>query len=447
MRLIRRISLWVIGISLTVGALVLAVRTLTEGTPLMCRTCNVIIISIGSLSAGHTGVYAPSVSTTPFLKKLADERAVVFERAYAQAPWTIPSAASMLTGHYPWDLNIWNLIDPLPQTSDTVARVFKDAGYRTALFSNGIVQSEFNFNQGFDEVEGTFLKDGAGEMRQTLADSVRFAEASTTVPFFMFIRPGDLHDSYGPGAVAEIAALNMKTGGPTANDAEKYRTIYDAQVSKADAALENFFKALDDSGLSKNTIVILTSDQGEEFNEHGTVGHHAASLYDESIRVPLMIVIPKVGPKRVRESVETRSIKATVLELTGIFANSGQASDSLVPFIQKDGETDRVALSATAQARNTLFTFLDIQSATLEKIAGHTLIPSVKNAPFKGPYASAAIQGKWKVIKQPDGEVELYDTEKDPGENNNIFSEKDGLQYEDKVIITKLLRLVAVNGI
>ena len=106
-------------------------------TSSLCKNCNVILISIDTLAASHTSPYDSTLDTMPFLRRLAERQGVVFEHAYSQAPWTLPSHTAMLTGQYPWNLGVWEFLDAVPKHADTLAEKLQRAGYRTALFSNG----------------------------------------------------------------------------------------------------------------------------------------------------------------------------------------------------------------------------------------------------------------------------------------------------------------------
>jgi len=109
-----------------------------------CVGCNVILISIDTLGAEHLGLYGYDVPTSPFLDKISGERGIVFNNAIAQASWTLPSHAAMLTSLYPEEMGIWLSTDALPQEAKTIAEVLKENNFITQAFSNGLLTLSYN---------------------------------------------------------------------------------------------------------------------------------------------------------------------------------------------------------------------------------------------------------------------------------------------------------------
>lgn len=422
----------------------------------LCEACNVVLISIDTLGAKHTSVYDESLDTTPFFKKLADEKGIVFEHAYAQAPWTLPSHTAMLTGRYPWDLGMWEALDALPESADTLAERFVRAGYTTALFSNGaFVHPEWQFDQGFEEAHGSFTEDAWNDLPGLFEEGGAWALSKKDggKPFFLMLRPFEVHDPYGtPGAegidIHEIVDENTKLGGPTSEDADRFRTAYHTEVRKMDRALEELFGVLEASGLMNNTVVIITSDHGEEFGEHGTIGLHSIALYDESIHVPFVLVIPGTKPTRVPATIEVRSTPATLLEAVGAGASTALMADSVLPFVNGKEIENRIALSRTMFERDTYLPNIEVGYTLMEKVKAGTEIPRERVRPYTAPYASAATEGHIKVINQADGTKEVYDRASDPGETQNLHSLLHTLSLEERGTIAKLfLALVSSNGL
>lgn len=421
--------------------------------PYECLGCNVILISIDTFGAKHSTVYDPTKDTTPFLKELADTRGIVFDHAYAQAPWTLPSHASFLTGKYPWGLNVWLSGDVLPQSATTIAELLHQGGYRTEAFSNGaFVQPEWHFDQGFDEFSGSLLGEGWNDMPTQFdeATSSLARSGTSTKPFFLFLHSFEVHDPYGvpgtakPIALRDIVLANTKPGGATPEDTERFLRAYESDLRTTDTSLRAFFDWLGTSGLSQNTIVIITADHGEEFGEHGTVGFHTVTTYDEVIHVPLIVVVPHTKAQRVTQSVEIRSIPATILDIVGVRSPQGIAS-SLVPLMRGTEHTNRVVVSRTALGRTQALAGIEQGYASLAKIHDGTLSLFEATTTYKGSATNSVLQGPWHVLQRPDGATEVYDLQNDPNEADNLFPTRRTLPVAARVEVEFLLRQLPIN--
>lgn len=381
-----------------------------------CAHCNVVLISIDTLGHDHLSLYDPSLDTSPFLTSLA-KNSVVFNRAFSQAPWTLPSHVAMLTGQYPWDLNIWIPSDVLSPDVLTLAEQLQAYGYKTAAFSNGaFVRPGWGLDQGFDEFYGSVQEKDWEDVPKIFTDASAWIEKrNSTEPFFLLIRPFEVHDPYIENGetvtVQEIAALNLSKSADTAMAASRYRELYRAEIRKTDAALKEFFTSLRDAGLLDSTIVIVTSDHGEEFGEHGTVGFHAVTTYREVLHVPLLIRTPSTQSARVDRSVEIRSIPATIFDLIGMPTNYTLAP-SLVPYMEGVDLGDQTARARTALNRNTLLTNF------VHGYGALGLIPKRRLTPYTGPYTDSVLVGSAHGIRHENGTVEYFNLETDFAERN-----------------------------
>ena len=420
--------------ALTLGVLIAAglyyvsplIKTSWKEQQLTCKGCNVILISVDTLGAKHTSVYNETLDTTPFLKTFADERGIVFEEAFVQAPWTLPSHAAMLTGEYPWDLNVWLGIDALPEHAHTLSEELKDGGYHTAAFSiGGFVQPQWNFDQGFNEFYGTLGSESDWQDLPGLTQDalVWIEEYDKEEPYFLFLRPFHVHDPYGnpenPESIqiANIVDANLKPGGPTLDDATRFQNAYREEVREMDAAFEEFFTTLESAGELENTIIILTSDHGEEFGEHGTVGFHSFTLHRELIHVPLIVFTPHAVPDRISQSVEIRSIPRTTLDLIKASENEFPGS-SLLPYMTGRTKNNMRAESQTLIARDVTLPQLVEGYKTV-----HTLVPEERVVAPTLPPQRSVVEGMWHVIQNTDGSFELYNMRNDPEEIHNIVTD------------------------
>ncbi len=287
----------------------------------LCPRCNVVVISIDTLRADHVGAYGYPRPTTPWLDRFAS-RSVVFERAISQSAWTRPAHASMFTGLYPVEHGIVTVHPPrrLSPEIPTLASVLSQAGYRTAAFvGGGNLSAEFGFAAGFE----TYRSPGR-RFSETVPAALAWIDENAARPFFLFVHGLDAHRPYRADA-ADRLALGLPAE-PERNFAQACHgrpdapvqplvDQYDAAVHQADRFLGLLLEALDSDRLRDRTLVIVTSDHGEEFREHGGC-FHIRSLHREIVEVPLMIRLPGVPPRRVPGVVPASvALAPTVLEL------------------------------------------------------------------------------------------------------------------------------------
>lgn len=410
-------------LALSAAAISVFVRGTPNAEPL-CERCNVILISIDTFGAKHSSVYNPGVRTTPFLEALAKD-GVVFERAYTQSSWTLPSHAAMVTGQYPWNIGVWDVLDPLPPTVPTLATALRDAGYHTAAFSIGaFVQPFMNFDLGFDEFSGTAEQARWNDVPEIFNDALAWVDArDTTRPFFLFLRPFELHDPYGADDgdvhLEEIVDLNTNAEPPSEEDARRLRDLYRSDIARVDEALKTFVEELTARNLRENTILIITSDHGEEFGEHGTVGFHSVTLYPENIHVPLVFSFPDAPSMRVPYTVEVRSLPKTVTELVGVGAPTSFEAASLVPFIRGTEENHRTARALTVHQRDELLQTIEAAYEAVKYNPVAEKLPA-RREPYTGPYLASVIHGPWQTIATWSNEHEVYNLDNDPEAKNNL---------------------------
>ncbi len=303
---------------------------------------NVVVLLIDTLRASKLqAYYAKSRVKTPAIDRFVSEGAL-FERAQSPENWTKPAVASVLTSLHPATHNTKQDASKLPRSALMLSEVYKKAGFKTASFiANGYVSNAFGFDQGWDHYTN-YIR----ERRNTNASNV-FGEAQSWIRknkdgrFFVYIQTIDPHVPYDPpddflkmydakpysGQVQnrrthlmlDEAKKNPKKYKFTARDKERIEALHDGEISYHDAHFDKFLAMLDELGLSENTIVVVTSDHGEEFQEHGSWGH-GHSVYQELLGVPLLFRWPGVIPAnlRIEPVVSTMDIGPTVLEATGV---------------------------------------------------------------------------------------------------------------------------------
>jgi len=388
----------------------------------------VVLLVVDTLRADMTSMTGHYRHTTPQLDKLARE-GVVFTAAYAPSSWTVPSMASLHTGVYPASHGIVSgaIIgrfnqrevqqEVLPDSFVTLAESFHAAGYRTVgVAANRHLGEGLGFDQGFDAyyedarfvdakrlnaIARTYLEQGIGP---------RWERSFTAQPSFLWLHYFDPHAPYVPRLPwirafaddytdypwlypADLAGpeLSDEFPAPDADFRECALPLYEAEVAFWD---DRFRRLAERLGVAREDILLVfTSDHGEEFSEHGGLGH-AHSLYEELVRVPLVFYWPRgiPGGRTIDEPVSILDIYPTLLELAGLEPPPGLQGRSLAPLLR--GE-ERAA---------------DPQRELLFEL--HRPRPELQ----------AIRAGRFKLIRGTGagGRVELYDLEDDPGEHRDL---------------------------
>ncbi len=306
---------------------------------------NVVLVTIDTLRADRMSVYGYERATTPFLEQLAS-RATLFENAHSTSSWTAPSMASLFTSLPPRSHGIvTGFVDKrkvlnqerLSDDFDTLAEVLKRRGYQTfGISTNGHLTEATGFAQGFDVLEELDWQSAAEVNEKALLLGDRLQAAS---PFFLWVHYLDPHWPYEerqPWVDEYRAASPPPTPASDVSEqkADAIETFvdmglrYDSEIRYVDECLEQLFEAL---GLGAEELVIVTSDHGEAFFEHGKMGH-GHSLFNEEIRIPLLIRLPdQTGARRVQSPVSLLDLYPTILEAVGIDLPSETAGASLLP--------------------------------------------------------------------------------------------------------------------
>lgn len=320
--------------SLVVPLLVLC-AALGCGAPPAERRPGILLVSIDTLRPDHLGCYGYAPPTSPAIDRFCAE-SVVFERASAHAPSTLPSHASMLTSLLPHHHGAsFESKRALPDDILTLAEVVAAAGYRTAaLTGGGQIDPLFGLGQGFEDYRVLAADDFAA----TVDAGLEWLDRVGASPFFLFLHSYQVHHPYDPApeilaqfesgyegpfpdhtSVETIRAINAAGGELPAADLRHIVATYDAEIREVDNAFATLVDGLRQRGLWDSTLVVFTSDHGEEFGEHGFVGWHSHSLYEELLRVPLVIKLPagREAGRRVDSLVRSIDIAPTALKATG----------------------------------------------------------------------------------------------------------------------------------
>jgi arylsulfatase A-like enzyme len=320
----------------------------------------VVIVSIDTLRPDHLGCYGYARPTSPQIDRFREE-AVLFEEAVAHAPSTLSSHASLLSSLLPphHGASVLKRSAVAPGVT-LLAEVLRDAGFATASFNGGgQLHPVWGLDRGFDIYESFAESDGRrlGEdtLRERLDAARGWLESVRNEPFFLFLHTYEVHHPYTPDperlalmetgyagrlpgriSIRVLEKINdgIKTLHP--GDLEHIVATYDAEISSADAGFGELLELLRELGRYDSSLIVLTSDHGEAFGERGRVGWHGDTLYDEQLRIPLLIRLPggRLGGTTERGQVRGIDLAPTLLSLLGLTIPEGFGGVALDPASQ-----------------------------------------------------------------------------------------------------------------
>jgi arylsulfatase A-like enzyme len=470
----------------------------SSGAGAESRRPNVVLISIDTLRPDHLGCYGAQPSPSPRLDAFA-QQALRFTQAYSTSSYTLPAHGSMLTGQVPAVHGATDPADRLdPARSPFLAQMLADAGYVTAGFTGGAyMAADFGFAAGFDRyanndpvwaldsVRGQQLMEmGTGPNAAQHAELLRrYATPMITrwiesqddgTPFFLFAHTYVVHN-YAPdkARLRSHGLLGVKGQEERLDDDLRERfnfgetalhdevlgellPYYDATIEMADEFVGALLDALDRAGLADRTLVIVTSDHGEEFGEHGYFGH-GKNLYDSNVRVPLLVRLPggaggadggeSDGPRPIDDLVSLADLAPFVLRSVGL------APD---PRMSLGAEWDPSRLMPPARERVVLE--LDTKFERVSAIREGEMKLSVRTPPTRGddgaPARAPAANGAAPAAAQAaalDGQVQLYELAGDAAERTDLGGSRPEAaalraRLEQYQLLTMALRAAAGEG-
>lgn len=407
------------------------------------RSPNVVLLVLDSVRADHLSCYGYGRPTTPHIDRVA-EGGIRYERAYTASCWTLPSHASLFTGLYPSRHRTDFDTKALTEGIETWASFLSREGYATASFScNAFVSRHTDLARGFDvaaDVEGlvgggpsflgralraahrtarrTFQKDRGA--RRAWRQARRWLSETGDRPFFLFMNFMDCHLPYRlesdqllhfvePARRAEVARIPMDPFGAMAGrhvyepqDIEDLKAMYDGALRYLDGmvgALDAHLAAL---GRREDTLLIITSDHGESFGEHGLFDHQYG-LYEPLVRVPLVVRGPDLDSGLTEEG---------LAQLVDLFP-------SVARRLGREGPV------GDPSASDTLFSGPDRDFAASEYLVPNVAaiqrrFPGTDTSRFESAIRSIRDE-RYKCILRRDGRTELYDLETDPDELHNLY--------------------------
>lgn len=387
-----------------------------------------VLVVVDALRADHALGTDLGRQLMPVLNQVATF-GTSFKNTYAAASWTMPSIYSLMSGRWPWAVawvstsitvdnkviyrgvpttwpRIWAgayVATPASDRHPTLAELFTRAGYKTGVFpvQENLLKS-FGLTRGFADYDNgvwkRFNKSGnrpTGDHEVTRA--LHYIKAAAGQPFFTFVHLYDAHNPY--------LSPHSPQGGDTPLD--RYR----AALRSSDRQLGRLIHGLQQLGVAGSTILAVTGDHGEEFGDHGG-GHHGTSLYEELIRVPMLVAGPDIPRRQVDAPISLIDLAPTLVELAGLPPQSTFQGQSLLPLMRGQPQPARTLFSETV---------------------------------YKGIHEQyAAILGRHKLIwDRPGGYRELFDLQADPAEMDNLI-ERDEVRAAS--LMKELCAALATRG-
>jgi len=415
----------------------------------------VILIWADTLRRDHLGVYGYARPTTPVLERLARE-GTIFQDCVGQASWTKVATPSLLTSLYPTSHGVKEFTDRLPSAAATLAEAYREAGYATLSLSSILFTGRFtNLHQGFEELheDGSLPDRNSSKTSREYVDRVLpWLEAHREVPFFVFLHVADPHDPYRPYAPydtlwadaskresherdakhvktfiadpllrefgmpswAELAKARLDPKGYVAQD----RDWYDGSIRAMDAEIGRLVERLESLGLRDRTLVVFTSDHGEEFLDHGRM-FHGQSVYGELTNMSLIFWGPGSVPAAVsvNRTVQTIDVMPTLLQISALPVPREAQGQSLVPLFPWSSAANGTLRADSVSGWSDRPAFSE--KATIVDQGG---------PPPRQTQSVAIVWRGFKLIHnliRPPGdpEFELYDHRNDPLDQTDISAE------------------------
>lgn len=312
---------------------------------------NVIVYMIDTLRADRLGCYGYDRPVSPRIDEFA-AGATLFENAVGQSSWTRASVASLFTGLWPAAHGAVGRLDRLSGEAVTLAEALRAEGYATgAVVTNHNVHRTFGFDQGFDEFIHTNQPKTPSDVVNAWAEAW-LEKRDTAKPFFLYLHTIDPHNPYlppdrfrrrfAPGTEELVKRIEgnprAETWDPDAETIAGLNALYDAEIAFNDESFGALAESLTELGLWDDALVIVISDHGEEFFEHGRWSH-GKDLHVETLNVPLIVKMPgqKKGRRR-PEVVQHLDVMPTVLDVVGVDVSSVVQGSSFLPLLGRRGD-------------------------------------------------------------------------------------------------------------
>jgi len=399
---------------------------------------NVVLLTIDTLRQDVLGLYGNGLGLTPFIDSL-QENCIRFSKAQSCGPYTQASFPAVLTSTYYLD---YPRSEMLSRRRTLVSEPLQKAGIETAAFhSNAYLCEYFGWNRGWDTFYDSMELEVTDEVPYVKADILNqkvrswlSSRRDRNAPFFLWLHYMDVHEPYVPEkkyVQAVDASINMtdkemfqlfeevllKRDASNPETVALLKKLYLAHIRETDEAVKEFLGILEQAGVLNDTVVIITSDHGDEFGEHGGLSHDG-KMYRELIDVPLLIYDPSLKSGQISDAlVSTLDVSPTIVNLLGLDPVPGFSGQSLLPL-------------KTLQSR---------------EVFGEAFY---KHGNKEDNDPKQVFYCRWDDIKmiysENDDSWQLYDLDKDPREQNNLVESHPDAEELKRRILPRVRRHVSV---
>lgn len=388
-----------------------------------------VVIILDTMRADHLSCYGYERETSPALSRLAGQ-GVLFEKAVSFAPWTLPSLVNILSSRFPTSRDVFD-----GKLRRSIVSSLKEAGFTTgAVTEGGWVTRHHGFDLGFMEWIEEEAEEPAGAPRRqrnlvpvghienTFREARKWIDRHRSEKFFLLIHTYEPHTPYirknftedlDPGKVGEVfemGKLPLLQKGELVfdeNDLRYLESLYDGGILESDRHVGGFLDYLEEIGLRDKTVVVVTSDHGEEMGEHypAFAADHGHSLRDSMLQVPLILHNPceEYPSSTIPHQVRLMDIMPTVAEILGTPVDFVTTGSSLVPMLRGTENAGRVAYGGATKAG---------PGRCYLRYLGFKYIRTI------------APQSTERPMIPPPPDIQLYDIAKDPGETINLAGDK-----------------------
>ncbi len=400
---------------------------------------NIVLISLDTVRPDHLGCYGYDKNTSPTIDSFAAD-SVLFKEVYSTTSWTLPGHVSLLTSMDCLNHQVYFPLQKMSPDAPTLADILRTRQFYCAAFTGGGYLSEtYGFSKGFDSYQEIKLH---GDQAIRFDEAERLAELASgwleenqDKSFFLFLHTYQPHDPYAnlspigkefldENAEWEHVKMESLFEGKgrfdtqfSANEIQNIIALYDGEIKYTDVFfVQPILNKLKELGLYENSLIIITSDHGEEFFDH-EAWLHDHSVYNEGIKIPLIIKFPggEHKGKRIDNTARITDILPTILDHLSIKTRNPQFDGtSLIPLIKGKEKTQRSAISDLALREFELApSVLSIKKDNFKFIL---------NEKISSPYIK-------RIVRNFDGsQIELYDLKNDPLETKNLAA---NIAYRD----------------
>ncbi|MBW2271806.1 MAG: sulfatase-like hydrolase/transferase [Deltaproteobacteria bacterium] len=376
---------------------------------------NIVLISLDTLRADHLTSYGYPLDTAPFMDEHFGQGGTIFDNPVAAAASTGPSHMSIFTGLYPSVHNVVEGLNKLSPVVPTLAEALRDHGFVTgAITENAAIVLGKGFGRGFEsylENKGSDVWGFEGQVDRSFDRAVEFFERRQDQRFFLFLHTYQVHYPYAPPEAYAALFPEPPAGRPphASLSPERNPALYDREIRYVDDQMRRLFEAMEARGIADETLVVVTSDHGDEFMEHGLLDH-GGNVHDDVVNVPLLFHGPGVpAGRRVAQPTGHVDVMPTLLDLVGAAPPALVQGRSMAALLR--GEVD--ALEERPVYSETWVPWA--------RVAGQKKVRRIQT-----PTIGVRL-GDRKLVRHPKWNAhgyKLYDLASDPREEQDLYREQ-----------------------